>query len=311
MSTTETGIGESVCSRPRRPHADAGIVFGSAAAAPAKRPDSVRATCEAIGLARSTYYYQSHRKTSAIELEQKIVLRLHELRDAHPNDGYRRMTLQLQTEGFHINRKRIARLMQLHNLTKKPSRPDGWAVRSTQPRTPIANLRETTRLTGPYQIWVTDIAYGHIRSGLVYAAAVIDAWSREVVGYAASLQITNRLARIALHSAVRAHRPAPGCIHHSTCGTQYLTRSYCELLRQYGLVPSIANAADRSAYAAHSCSKTAPSVSRQIVDIQDYETWRDVLDHPREFIQTLYSGERVDVLLERRPADEPAFAAIS
>ena len=41
----------------------------------------------------------------------------------------------------------------------------------------------------------------------------------------------------------------------------------------------------------------AEFVSRQIVDIQDYEEWRDVLDHPREFIQTLYSRERVDVLL--------------
>jgi len=270
MSTA--GIGESVGSRPRRPHADAGIIFGSAATAPEKKPDSVRATCEAIGLARSTYYYQSHRSASAIEFEQKIVLRLHELRDTHPNDGYRRMTLQLQTEGFHVNRKRIARLMQLHSLTRRVSRPDGSAVRSAQPRTAIANPRETGRLTGPDQVWVTDIAYGHIRSGLVYAAAVIDVWSREVVGYAASLQITNRLAQIALHSAMRAHHPAPGCIHHATM---------------------------------------AASVSRQIVDIQGYETWRDVLDHPREFIQTLYSRERVDMLLERRSADWAAFPAMS
>jgi hypothetical protein len=62
------------------------------------KPDTVRATCEAIGLARSTYYYQSHRSASAIELEQRIVLGLHELRDSRPNDGYRRMTLQLQAE---------------------------------------------------------------------------------------------------------------------------------------------------------------------------------------------------------------------
>ena len=299
MNTTET-IAEDVRPRPRRPHADAGIVFGSAATAPTKKPDSVRATCEAIGLARSTYYYQSHRSVSAIELEQKIVLRLHELRDSHPNDGYRRMTLQLQSEGFHVNRKRIARLMQLHSLTKKPSRPDTLAVRSFQPRAPIANLRETARLTGPYQVWVTDIAYAHIRSSLVYASAVIDAWSREVVGYAASLQITNRLTRIALHSAVRSHRPAPGCIHHSTCGTQYFTRSYCELLRQYGLIPSVGEPAGRMTVASQS--------PRQIVDVQGYQTWKDVIDHPREFIQTLYSRERVDYILGRRTADEAAYS---
>jgi len=307
MSTT--AIVENICSRPRRPHADAGIVFGSAAVAPAKKPDSVRATCEAIGLARSTYYYQSHRSTSAIEFEQKIVLRLHELREARPDDGYRRMTLQLQAEGFHVNRKRIARLMQLHSLCKRTSRPDNYIARPQQPRTPAANLREPARPTGPYQVWVTDVAYGHIRSGLVYAAAVIDAWSREVVGYAASLQITNRLTRIALHSAVRAHRPAPGCIHHSTCGTQYLTRSYCELLRQYGLIPSTSETAGRSGFASHDCSQATPA--NHIVDIQDYETWKDVLDHPREFIQTLYSRERVEVILGTQPADTPAFSAMS
>jgi len=258
-------------------------------------------------LARSTYYYQSHRSAAAIELEQQIVLRLHELRELRPNDGYRRMTLQLQAEGFHVNRKRIARLMQLHGLTKPPSRPTGVSVRSFQPRTPIANLRDGARLTGPYQVWVTDLAYARIQSSLVYASAVIDAWSREVVGYAASLQVTNRLTRIALHSAVRSHRPAPGCIPHSPCGTQYLTHSYCELLRQYGLIPSLGESAGRAAFASHDCAEA----SRHIIDIQNYETWRDVLKHPQEFMQTLYSRERIEALLGRRPADGPALAAVS
>ncbi|HWM65729.1 MAG TPA: IS3 family transposase [Steroidobacteraceae bacterium] len=296
-------LADHVSTRPRRPHADAGIVFGSAASAPAKKPDSVRATCEAIGLARSTYYYQSHRSAAAIELEQQIVLRLHELRELRPNDGYRRMTLQLQAEGFHVNRKRIARLMQLHGLTKPPSRPTGVGVRSFQPRTPIANLRDGARLTGPYQVWVTDLAYARIQSSLVYASAVIDAWSREVVGYAASLQVTNRLTRIALHSAVRSHRPAPGCIHHSTCGTQYLTHSYCELLRQYGLIPSVGEPAGRAA--------TASRSPRQIVDVQQFHSWKDVIQHPREFIQELYAAGRIDYILGQRAVEGAARLAVA
>src|SRR3569832_2253963 len=161
MSTTMLcgHVSSSVGTQPRRPHAEAGSVFGSAAAAPAKKPDSVRATCEAIGLARSTYYYQSHRSTAAIELEQKIVLRLHELRELYPNDGYRRMTVHLQAEGFHVNRKRIARLMQLHRLNQQASRPCAGATAPFQPRAPIVNQRDSAKLTGPYQIWVTDIAY--------------------------------------------------------------------------------------------------------------------------------------------------------
>jgi len=283
-------IEEGMRARPRRPHADAGIVFGSAANAPARKPDSVRATCEAIGLARSTYYYQSHRSASAIEFEQRIVLRLHELKELHPEDGYRRMTLQLQAEGFRVNRKRIARLMQLHSLSRRASRDDNCAAHRPELRTISGHPLETTRVSGPRQMWVTDVSYAHIRSSLVYSAAVIDAWSREVVGYAASLQITNRLARIALHSAVRAHRPVPGCIHQSTCGSQYFTRSYRELLRQYGLIPASADAALSPGGA-----KVGPS--HEIVEIPDYCTWRDVVDHPREFIQALYSPERIAALL--------------
>jgi putative transposase len=299
----ETGVGEGrsgegrVVSRERRPHAEAGIIFGSAASPPTRKPDSVRATCEAIGLARSTYYYQSHRSPAAIEFEQKIVLRLHELRELHPNDGYRRMTLQLQAEGFRVNRKRIARLMHLHCLSKTPSRVDSCAARDFQLRAPVGRPSETARLTGPYQLWVTDVSYAHIRSSLVYTAAVIDAWSREVVGYAASQQITNRLARIALHSAVRAHRPAPGCIHHSTCGSQYFTRGYCELLRQYGLVPS-----SRDAAAWRDYTRIPPS--HEIVEIQGYGTWKDVIEHSREFIGALYSAERVAGILRRGSGSE-------
>ncbi len=293
-SAADGGLVEMrVASRPRKPHADAGIIFGSAAASPMRKPDSVRATCEAIGLARSTYYYQSHRSATAIDFEQRIVLRLHELRELHPEDGYRRMTQQLQAEGFRVNRKRIARLMQLHCLSKKPSRTENGLERSALVRVP-AGTRENVRLTGPQQMWVTDVSYAHIASCLVYAAAVIDAWSREVVGYAASLQITNRLARIALHSAVRAHRPTPGCVHHSTCGSQYFTRSYCELLRQYGLIPSNGDIATARYH-----SKTTPS--HEIVEVEGYVIWKDVIEHPREFIQTLYSPGRIEGILGGQP----------
>jgi putative transposase len=219
-----------------------------------------------------------------------------------PDDGYRRMTQQLQAEGFRVNRKRIARLMHLHSLSKKPSRSEAVPDRFALQR-PLAGLRDSARdatasqprqPTGPYQMWVTDVSYAHISSCLVYAAAVIDAWSREVVGYAASLQITNRLARIALHSAVRAHRPAPGCAHHSTCGSQYFTLSFCELLRQYGLVPSSNDVA-----AAIGRSDARGTASHQIIEVEGYAGWKDVVDRPKEFVKALYTADRVWTILGR------------
>jgi putative transposase len=298
------------CLRAGAPRTPAAIVFGSAATAPAAKPASVRATCEAIGLARSTYYYQSHRSTTAIELEHKIVLRLHELRAALPNDGYRRMTQQLQQEGFRVNRKRIARLMQLHGLTLRSPRCSSGIARCGRVAPPVANLWQAARVTRPHQVWVADIAYVRIRSSLVYAAAIIDAWSGEVVGYAVSPQINPRLASIALHAAVRAHRPAPGSVHHSASGTQYVMRGYTELLRQYGLVPSAGDIAEPTGLGSIRYERAAPT--REVVEMQTYESWEQVIERVRDFILALYSPERIDRVLGRRPAaacaDRPAFA---
>jgi len=73
----------------------------------------------------------------------------------------------------------------------------------------------------------------------------------------------------------------------------------------------VAETAGRAAFASHSHDGSLGAPARHIVDIQDYGTWRDVIDHPREFIQALYSAERVDTIVERRPAEEPVFAAMS
>src|SRR5581483_7209887 len=282
-----TGIDGSGHSTDNRPHPHSAIVFGSTASHPAKRRASVRATCEAIGLPRSTYYYQSHRSTEAIAFEQKIVQRLLELRKEHPEDGYRRMTHYLQLEGLHVNRKRIARLMQLHNLSVRTAPPDDRLFRYRRLTPAVETPRENVQPTGANQVWISDLAYVHIGSGLIYTAAIIDAWSQEVVGYAASTHINPRLPALALHSAVRARRPALGCIHHSTYGIQYLMRGYRELLRQYGLIPAANDATGPTPVGAPLC--TAPGPVRQVVDLPGYATWEEVLKRSDEFIRALYS----------------------
>jgi putative transposase len=263
------------------PHKNA-IVFGSAVSHPGRRP------------ARSTYYYQSYRSSEAIAFEQRIVQRLLELREDHPNDGYRRMTKQLQAEGFHVNRKRIARLMQLHNLTMRPSHCDGGSLRYRRAPSTSTASRENVVPTAPNQVWISDLAYVHIASGLIYTAAIIDVGSKEVVGYAASTHINPRLPALALHSAVRARRPALGCIHHSTYGMQYLMRGYRELLRQYGLIPVGSEAPEPPTFGATVCAPSGPA--RQIVDIPGYARWEEIVERSEEFIRILYSPERIEAI---------------
>ena len=92
---------------------------------------------------------------------------------------------------------------------------------------------------GPNQLWVADITYIAIATGFVYLAAILDAWSRRVVGYAISRSIEARVAVAALKAAIRERRPPKGCIHHSDRGSQYASEPYRHLLAEHGLVGSM------------------------------------------------------------------------
>jgi putative transposase len=82
------------------------------------------------------------------------------------------------------------------------------------------NLAKNMKLDGPNQLWVADITYVTIATGFVYLAAILDAWSRRVVGYAISRSIDARLAVAALKAAISARNPPRGCVHHSDRGSQ-------------------------------------------------------------------------------------------
>jgi putative transposase len=88
------------------------------------------------------------------------------------------------------------------------------------------NLEKNIKLDGPNQLWVADITYVTIATGFVYLAAILDAWSRRVVGYAISRSIDARLAVAALKAAISARNPLRGCVHHSDRGSQYASEDY-------------------------------------------------------------------------------------
>jgi putative transposase len=89
--------------------------------------------------------------------------------------------------------------------------------------------------TNRNQLWVADITYIAIATGFVYLAAILDAWSRRVVGYAIGKRIDARLALAALRTAIAARHPPPGCIHHSDRGSQYAAEDYRAELAKHGL----------------------------------------------------------------------------
>src|SRR6516225_1130038 len=129
-----------------------------------------------MGLARSTYYDEP--EIQPID-EARLVEQIKEICAEWPTYGYRRVTAELHGEGHLVNHKKVMRLMNENGLTARPRRRF-VATTGRSSRTLPINIVPTSR----NQLWVADITYIAIPTGFVYLAAILDVWSRRVVGYA-------------------------------------------------------------------------------------------------------------------------------
>src|SRR5206468_7749529 len=111
---------------------------------------------------------------------------------------------------------------------------------------PIApnRLAQVPKAAGPNQIWVADITYVSTVQGWVYVAAILDLYSRRVVGWALSQQINTALVMRALSMALRHRQPPKGLIFHSDRGVQYASAQYRQALENARLVASMSRRAN-------------------------------------------------------------------
>ena len=119
-----------------------------------------------------------------------------------PRYGYRRVTKQLQRESRVVNHKRVLRLMRESDLLCQVRRR--W-VKTTDSRHRFhryTNLIKGMIINRLNQVWLADITYIRIRTGFVYVAAILDAFSRRVIGYALSRTLDTALTLEALQMAI-------------------------------------------------------------------------------------------------------------
>jgi transposase InsO family protein len=105
-------------------------------------------------------------------------------------------------------------------------------------------LNRNFEVERPNQAWVTDITYVQVGSQWLYLAAILDLFSRKVVGWAAESHLRTDLCLEALRAAVAIRQPQPGLVHHSDRGCQYTSDAYQAELRRHGIVPSMSRKGD-------------------------------------------------------------------
>jgi len=256
-----------------------------------------------MGLARSSYYYQP--RGAAPEKRQAdadLRDRIEEIALRFPRYGYRRMTRQLQREGFPVNHKRVLRLMRESDLLVKCRRKWLSTTDSRHGFRVYPNLCQDVRTSGVNQVWVADLTYVRLRWEFVYLAVILDAFSRRVVGYALSRSLEASLTVAALQAALADRRPPPGCIHHSDRGVQYACDEYVKLLTEAGLRISMSRRGNPYDNAqAESFFKT---LKHEEVNLTEYRNLEEAAASIGAFIEQIYNRERLHSALGYLPPAE-------
>ncbi len=205
--------------------------------------------CVVLPIAPSTYYAAVSRPPSARtlrdqELKPEIVRVYEENQSVY---GPRKVWRELTRESFTVARCTVERLMRALGLkgevrgkSPKTTFPDLFAPR------PFDLVDRNFAASAPNRLWVADLTYVRTWSGFVYAAFVVDAYSRMILGWQVSASLRTDLALDALEMALwrREAENLEGLVHHSDRGVQYLSIRYTERLSGAGAVTSVGSRGD-------------------------------------------------------------------
>lgn len=194
---------------------------------------SLRKQCAILGISRSSVYYKPKGESALNEQLMKHIDRYFLL---HPYYGVERMTDYLNMDlGYRVNEKRVRRLYKLMNLKTIYARP------STTKRDPAEYiypyLLRNLSITEPNQVWQTDITYIPMFRGFMYMAAIIDVYSRKILGWSISNSMTKEWCCELLEDTIKKHGKPQ--IHNSDQGSQYTSDLYITALKKHEMEISI------------------------------------------------------------------------
>jgi putative transposase len=198
---------------------------------------SINKQCQLLNISKSSLHYQT-KKPFSTDKEIRLLDAINNIYSDFPFYGYRRITKQLQNEGFHTGRKLVRKAMSYMGIEALYPKPKTTAANKEHHKYPYL-LKDFRNDAGQVvidranQVWSTDITYIKVEKGYVYLAAIIDWHSKKILSWKLSNTMDNSLVLSVLNEAL-AFYPNPE-IFNTDQGSQYTSKAHTDILKKHNI----------------------------------------------------------------------------
>jgi transposase InsO family protein len=265
----------------------------------------VKKMCQILDVSRSGYYEWEQREPSQRKKDNKMLL--DQIKEIHRKSrnryGSPRITHELRKNGVNCSKNRVASLMRKNYIQAK-AKKKFKATTNSKHNYPVAVnlLNQQFQADYPNQVWASDITYVWTSEGWLYLAAILDIWSRKIVGWAMSNRQTKELVVQALKQAIGRRSIESGIIHHSDRGSQYASNEYKKVLNKYGFKQSMSKKGD--CYDNAIMETFFHTLKTELIYWEHYKTRDDARRSIFEYIEIFYNRERLHSSLEYNSPEE-------
>ena len=250
--------------------------------------------CRVLAVSRSGYYEWRRRPVrERAQRRESLTAAVRKIHVGHRQSyGSPRVHRELRAQGEAVNEKTVAKVMREAGIRAKSDRKFRVTTTDSNHTQPVAENVLNREFTAEKrnQKWVADITYIATLEGWLYLAAVIDLFTRKVVGWSMSQQIDSRLVVDALEMAVARELPDAGLVAHSDRGVQYASEHYQGVLTQHGIECSMSRQGN--------CWDNAPmesffaTLKKELVHHETYATREAARVSLFDYIEVFYNRER-------------------
>jgi putative transposase len=252
---------------------------------------AVEKMCKVLEVNRSSYYKRRKREKGKRFKENKELLE--KIREvftvSKERYGSPRITAELKRQGMHCNKKRVARLMNKNGIAARMFRKYRNTTNSDHNRTRCENvLRREFRRQRTNEVWSSDITYIRTDEGWLYLAAVIDIYSRKVIGWQLNKNLNSDLVERALENALMDRKVESGIIFHSDQGVQYASERFRNMLKANGFIQSMSRRGN--CYDNAITETFFHTLKTELINRTKYRTREEARRSIFEYIEIFYKG---------------------